>query len=584
MSIMLPINKLLNRLWQHMTTRRHTQFWLLLILMIAASFAEIISIGAVLPFLGALTAPGRIFEHPVAQPFIHALGVASANQLLFPLTLAFGFAAVMAGGMRALLLWTSLRFSFAVGADISNTIYRRTLYQPYAIHVTRNSSEVVNGIATKVGEVIFYILMPTLNLISASVILIVVLAGLLYIFPGIALIAFGCFALVYAFIVGVTRNRLKVDSQHIAHESTNVIKFLHEGLGGIRDVLINGSQEVFCAIYRNADEILRRAQGNNQFASQAPRYLMEAMAMLLIATLAYVLSQQPDGIATAIPMLAAMALGMQRVLPASQQAYAAWSTIQGAQASLQDALTLLDQPLPDYAGQPDANPLPFRNQISLKNIAFRYSEQAPWILKDIDIVIKKGSRVGFIGTTGSGKSTLLDIIMGLLQPTEGFFKVDDLQISADNNRNWQAHIAHVPQAIFLADSNIEQNIAFGVQEDQIDHERVRHAARKAQISEIIDTWPNQYQTLVGERGVQLSGGQRQRIGIARALYKHADVLIFDEATSALDNETEEAVMQAIEGLSEEITILIIAHRLTTIKNCTQVFELDKGLLINQKNE
>ncbi len=581
---MLPINKLLNRLWQHMTTRRHTQFWLLLILMIAASFAEIISIGAVLPFLGALTAPGRIFEHPVAQPFIHALGVASANQLLFPLTLAFGFAAVMAGGMRALLLWTSLRFSFAVGADISNTIYRRTLYQPYAIHVTRNSSEVVNGIATKVGEVIFYILMPTLNLISASVILIVVLAGLLYIFPGIALIAFGCFALVYAFIVGVTRNRLKVDSQHIAHESTNVIKFLHEGLGGIRDVLINGSQEVFCAIYRNADEILRRAQGNNQFASQAPRYLMEAMAMLLIATLAYVLSQQPDGIATAIPMLAAMALGMQRVLPASQQAYAAWSTIQGAQASLQDALTLLDQPLPDYAGQPDANPLPFRNQISLKNIAFRYSEQAPWILKDIDIVIKKGSRVGFIGTTGSGKSTLLDIIMGLLQPTEGFFKVDDLQISADNNRNWQAHIAHVPQAIFLADSNIEQNIAFGVQEDQIDHERVRHAARKAQISEIIDTWPNQYQTLVGERGVQLSGGQRQRIGIARALYKHADVLIFDEATSALDNETEEAVMQAIEGLSEEITILIIAHRLTTIKNCTQVFELDKGLLINQKNE
>ena len=584
MSIMLPINKLLNRLWQHMTTRRHTQFWLLLILMIAASFAEIISIGAVLPFLGALTAPGRIFEHPVAQPFIHALGVASANQLLFPLTLAFGFAAVMAGGMRALLLWTSLRFSFAVGADISNTIYRRTLYQPYAIHVTRNSSEVVNGIATKVGEVIFYILMPTLNLISASVILIVVLAGLLYIFPGIALIAFGCFALVYAFIVGVTRNRLKVDSQHIAHESTNVIKFLHEGLGGIRDVLINGSQEVFCAIYRNADEILRRAQGNNQFASQAPRYFMEAMAMLLIATLAYVLSQQPDGIATAIPMLAAMALGMQRVLPASQQAYAAWSTIQGAQASLQDALTLLDQPLPDYAGQPDANPLPFRNQISLKNIAFRYSEQAPWILKDIDIVIKKGSRVGFIGTTGSGKSTLLDIIMGLLQPTEGFFKVDDLQISADNNRNWQAHIAHVPQAIFLADSNIEQNIAFGVQEDQIDHERVRHAARKAQISEIIDTWPNQYQTLVGERGVQLSGGQRQRIGIARALYKHADVLIFDEATSALDNETEEAVMQAIEGLSEEITILIIAHRLTTIKNCTQVFELDKGLLINQKNE
>lgn len=578
-----PITQLISRLWQHIGSRRRGQFWLLLILMILASFAEILSIGAVLPFLGALTAPNRIFQHPAAQSFIQALGLTSADQLLLPLTITFGLAALMAGALRVGLLWTSIRLSFAVGADLSNGIYRRTLYQPYAVHIARNSSEVINGISTKVGEVIFYILMPTLNLISASVMLIAVLIALLTIIPGIALAAFAGFGLVYAFIIRLARNRLKIDSQHIARESTNVIKSLQEGLGGIRDVLIDGSQEVFCTNYRNADQTLRRAQGSNQFISYSPRYGMEAMAMLLIATLAYVLSKQPDGIAMAIPMLAAMALGMQRLLPALQQAYGAWSIIHGAQASLQDALELLDQPLPDHAEKSVTTPLPFQQQIRLHQISFRYGPQTPWVLKNIDLSIVKGSRVGFIGTTGSGKSTLLDIIMGLLQPTEGTIEIDGHPISVANHRSWQAHIAHVPQAIFLADSNIEENIAFGVPRDQIDHERVKHAARQAQIADIIETWPSKYQTNVGERGVQLSGGQRQRIGIARALYKQADVIIFDESTSALDNETEQAVMQAIEALSDDLTVLIIAHRLSTLKNCTQIIEIANGSIQKRNN-
>jgi ATP-binding cassette subfamily B protein len=198
------------------------------------------------------------------------------------------------------------------------------------------------------------------------------------------------------------------------------------------------------------------------------------------------------------------------------------------------------------------------------------------VLNNLDLCITKGSRVGFVGKTGSGKSTLLDIVMGLLQPTEGVLEIDGQSITQGNYRAWQAHIAHVPQAIFLADSTIEENIAFGVPQDQIDHERVRQAACQAQIAEIIETWPQRYQTFVGERGIRLSGGQRQRIGIARALYKQADVIIFDEATSALDEETEQDVMRAIEGLSENLTILIIAHRLTTLKNCTQIVELGNG--------
>jgi ATP-binding cassette subfamily B protein len=403
-----------------------------------------------------------------------------------------------------------------------------------------------------------------------------IMLAMLSVAPVIALTAFGGFGLIYVFIIRLTRKRLLTDSRRAARESTHVIKSLQEGLGGIRDVLIDGSQATYCQIYRDADLPLRRAQGNNLFIGQFPRYGMEALGMLLIAALAYKLAQQPDGISKAIPVLGGLALGAQRLLPVLQQAYGAWSGIQGGQASLQDTLALLDQPLPDYAGQSVVEPITFRKQIKLTGLSFRYSLQTPWVLKDLDLTIARGSRVGFIGTTGSGKSTLLDIVMGLLQPAEGVLEIDGQPITMGNHRGWQVHIAHVPQVIFLADSTIEENIAFGVPKNQIDHDRVRHAAHQAKIADVIGSWPQQYQTFVGERGIRLSGGQRQRIGIARALYKQSDVIIFDEATSALDNETEQAVMQAIEGLSEELTILIIAHRLTTLRNCTQIVELGDG--------
>jgi ATP-binding cassette subfamily B protein len=567
------ITVLLKRLWHHISPRRRGQFGLLLALMLFASFAEIISIGAVLPFLGVLAAPEPVFDHAAAQPIIQALGLTAPAQLLLPLTIAFGAAALLAGAMRLILLWASTRLSFATGADLSISIYRRTLYQPYAVHCARNSSEVINGISGKANGVIYSIIVPALTLISSSVMLIAILIALLAVEPVIALAAFGGFGLIYASIIRLTRKQLLADSQRIARESSHVIKSLQEGLGGIRDVLIDGSQATYCHIYRNADLPLRRAQGNNLFISSSPRYAMEALGMMLIAALAYSLAQRTDGIAKAIPILGALALGAQRLLPVLQQAYGSWISIQGGQASLQDTLELLDQTLPDYADQQAAKPLPFKHNISLKQLGFRYSPQTPYVLKQINLTIAKGSRVGFIGTTGSGKSTLLDIVMGLLKPTDGALEIDGQPLTPINNRAWQAHIAHVPQAIFLADSSIEENIAFGVPKDHIDPQRVRQAARQAQIADSIESWPEQYKTFVGERGIRLSGGQRQRIGIARALYKQADVIIFDEATSALDNETEQDVMQAIENLSKELTILIIAHRISTLKNCSQIVEL-----------
>lgn len=549
---------------------------LVLFLTIACSFAEVVSIGAVLPFLGVLTAPQLVFEHPAAQPIVKSFGMTTADQLLLPLALGFCLATLLAGGMRLLLLWTNTRLSFAIGNDLSNDIYRRTLYQPFAIHASRNSSAVIDVVASKAFIVVSNIISPVLTLISSCIVLIAILATLLSVNAAIALGTFGGFGLIYLFIMWLTRRKSWINSQKIARSSTQLIKALQEGLGGIRDILIDGSQATFCRIFHNAAGQMYHTHGSNVIISSAPRIGVETLGVLMIAMVAYGLTRNSDGIAEAVPVLGALALGAQRLLPVLQQAYGAIVAIRGGQASLNDTLELLEQPLYAYADQSVLSPLPFTRQIRLNNVAFRYGPQLQDVLAGVDLVIPKGSRIGFIGISGSGKSTLLDIIMGLLEPTAGALEIDGQPIVAENCRAWQAHIAHVPQTIFLADSSIEENIAFGVPGPLIDRERVRQAARQAHIAETIEALPERYRTHIGERGVRLSGGQRQRIGIARALYKQADVIIFDEATSALDNETELAVIQAIEGLSEELTILIIAHRITTLKNCTQVVELGGG--------
>jgi ATP-binding cassette subfamily B protein len=259
-----------------------------------------------------------------------------------------------------------------------------------------------------------------------------------------------------------------------------------------------------------------------------------------------------------------------------QLAYSSWSSFRGAQVVLQDAIALLEQPLPNYAEGPTIEAIPFQQAITMEKVSFRYGVNTPWVLRDLSLEIPKGSRIGIIGTTGSGKSTLLDIIMGLLHPSEGKIAIDGMEVTDQNHRGWQSHISHIPQAIYLSDATIAENIAFGVPIEKINHQQVQFAAKQAQIAETIETWEQGYETTVGERGVRLSGGQRQRIGIARALYKQADVIIFDEATSALDNETERAVMEAIDNIQEEITILMVAHRLTTLKSCNLIIELEDG--------
>lgn len=528
-----------------------------------------------MPFLGALSSPQKVFDYSGMQPLITLLGIKSAEGLLLPLTAGFVLLSVVASSMRLLMSWVNNRLSYAVGADTSTCMYYKTLYQPYSVHVSRNSSEIISGIVKKTDTVIA-VLLALLNLLGSGLILFAILMTLLWLQPVIALLVFGGFGLIYALIVYFTRRRVKAYGQQISSQSSQVIKALQEGLGGIRDVLIDGNQDTYIRRFLNANLPLRRAYSEIAFISIGPRYLMEAIGMSAIAIAAYLLSSANGGLIAALPALGAVALGAQRMLPLLQQIYHAWTTILGGMPSFRDAMNLIEQALPAYLNGEKVERINFAKKIRLDSLSFRHSPLDDWILSNVNFEIVRGSRIGLIGTTGSGKSTLSDIIMGLLQPTEGALMVDALQITDKNANAWHKHIAHVPQSIFLADATIAENIAFGENYGAIDQQRLEMVAEQAQIADFIKTLPSGYGTVIGERGVRLSGGQRQRIGIARALYKNADVIVLDEATSALDTFTEDAVMKTVESLSKELTILIVAHRITTLKICDRIIELANG--------
>lgn len=565
---------LLRRLWAHISVQRRIQMAGLVVLIVISGFCEIVSIGLLVPYLSILSDAQSLDLHPIFKAISGRFGYDIHQNILLPLTIIFGFAVILAGSMRLLLLWVSSRLSFEMGSDLSNLIYLKALYQPYSVHISRNSSEIISGISSKADTVIYYVIIPVINLISSFLMLFFIMSALIYINPMAAFVSFIGFGIIYIAIIFLSRKRLQRNSKSIAVESVNAIKSLQEGLGGIRDVLLDSSQSIYSADYKKSEYKLRMAQGDNLFIAQGPRFIVEALGLVLLLVLAYFLGMQDGGISVAIPVLGALALGAQRLLPMLQQSYAAWSNIQAGQSSLIDTILLLEQPLPRWMDTEAPSPIKFENEICLSNLKFQYSNESKYILNGLNLTINKGSIVGFVGKTGCGKSTLLDIIMGLLDPTSGELLIDGIRITESNKRAWQELIAHVPQAIYLADSTIEENIALGTPRESIDKKLVIESARKAQILDVIEGFPGKYQTFVGERGIRLSGGQRQRIGIARALYKKAKVIILDEATSALDEDTEQMVMKSFENSDRDVTLLIIAHRLATLNNCDQIIDFD----------
>lgn len=572
---------LLLGIWDNLRPQRRLQLALLLLVMLASGGAELVSLGTVLPFLAVLSEPELLWQQPLVQELAGRMGFTEANDLILPATVVFAAAAVLAALIRLTNLWLNGRLAAAVGSDLSCEAYRRTLYQPYEVHVQRNSASVITGTTTQISLTVVA-LNSFLQLMTSAVVAAGLFGGLLVIDAPLAVATSALFGSAYGMLGVTARRELRSNGHKIAETSSQQLKALQEGLGAIRDVLLDGNQPFYLQIYRQADRPHRQFQAKNAFLASFPRYSLEALGMVAIAFIGCFLVFQRGSDFAVIPLLGALALGAQRLLPALQQIYSGWAVLKAQSAAIQAVLSMLNQLIPPAVEF--AKPLSLKECIHLKDVYFRYDEEQANVLRGIDLQIRVGERIGLIGSTGSGKSTTIDLLMGLLVPKAGRLLVDGVDLHDPNHPErlvaWRRAIAHVPQSIYLADSSIAENIAFGVPPACIDMDRVKQAASMAQISSFIESSSDGYGTFVGERGIRLSGGQRQRIAIARALYKQASVLIFDEATSALDSSTEKDLMNAIDVLNKDLTIVMIAHRLNTLENCHRIISLESGQVIS----
>lgn len=565
----------LQRLFSYLPAKRRPQLAGLSALMLLGAVAELATIGSVLPFLALLAHPEGMARYPAAVRLLEAVGLTSHTDQLLGATVLFAATAVTAAVVRVFLLWASVRYTHGLGVDLAVQVYRNILYQPYSYHVARNSSETLAAV-DKVRTVVFSVFTPLVQGAVSTVIAAALLAGLFVVDALTATLAGAALCGLYVLMSTVARVRLRRNGRLYADSEGKRVQAVQEGLGGIRDVLIDGTQEHYISRYAEFVRIQRRAMVGNSFMSTAPRYVIEVAGMVMIGALSLFLSQRPGGLPAAIPVLGALAIGAQRLLPQLQIIYQGWSSASGQWASLQDVLKLLSQPMLQDTTDRAQDTLTLARGISLENVTFRYTSDGPDILRGVTVHIPRGSQIGVIGKTGGGKSTLMDLVMGLLEPTGGAIRIGSASLTRGNVRAWHRHIAHVPQAIYLADTTVAENIAFGIHPAAIDMARVQKAAEAAQLASYIETLPDQYRAAVGERGVRLSGGQRQRIGIARALYKEAEVLVLDEATSALDHETELAVIESIRKMRGDITVIMVAHRLSTLRQCDFVCRVDKG--------
>ena len=562
----------LGQLWRLIEPGQRRQLAILIALTVIGALADVVTIGMVVPFLAVLAAgsdgPGWV------APTLRGIGVESPARQLAAITILLCGAAVIAGILRIVINRKTRDFTAAFGHRLSVELQRRMMLQPYAWHVRHNSSEQLAAIE-KAEQVTMGVVLPLVQTAAASILGIFVLAVLLKLAPAPTILAILVLGGIY-FVLGVAaRKRLNLYGSRIDDAYGRRIRIVQEGLGGIRDVILDGAQGRVIDDFRTADWQLARAQAEFGYVATIPRFLIESLGIVVIALLALVLSQRSGGLVASLPVLGALALGAQRLLPVMQQIYDGWTKVVGNSAVVDDVVRRLS--LPVATSGPRVDPIPFASSVEFRGVSFTYADRAHRAVEELSFTIRHGSRVALVGPTGSGKTTTADLLMGLLQPSLGEIRVDGALLTDLNRQSWQANVAHVPQMLFLADATIAQNIA-GTREPDMD--RVGHAAAMAQLNDLIAVVPDRLETRVGERGVQISGGQRQRLAIARAIYKNAPLLVFDEATSALDSATEEAVLGAIDMLQAEgRTIVIVAHRASTTARCDQVLRLENGRLV-----
>jgi ABC-type multidrug transport system fused ATPase/permease subunit len=556
--------------------RRRIQGVLVLGFMLVGGLAELLTLGSVVPLLALFASSGAPRGSTRTTQLMAEFGIDLAGYSLSTFAAIFCGVAVATCIIRIALSWVGQRYVFAIRHDLSLALYDRMLRQPYAFHIGVNSSRILSCLGNIPG-LASGMLMPMLQAMIAIIIGTCVFVGLLILSPLVSIAATLCFGLIYKGLSLATGQRLRSNALTISKMNYFRLQTIQEGLGGIADVLLDNSQPVYLRKFATIDRQLRDAQGANSLISAMPRFIAEAAGIILMVILALILYQQQGGAVAALPILGALALGAQRLLPLMQQVYFGWASVLNQRSMFFETVTLLQRPIPSIRSNVQ---LPqFHSQLELKSVDFAYGRDQSLTLKDISLRIPKGARVGFVGKTGSGKTTLLNLVMGLLDPVGGEICIDRNVLTSATKQSWQRQVAHVPQSIFLIDGSIAQNIALGVPDPEIDFDKLRRVSQMAAILDFVDSLDRGFDTSVGERGVRLSGGQIQRIGLARALYKDATVLVLDEATSALDDSTEAGIIEAVQHLGEDYTVLMIAHRTTTLRDCDLIFRLDRGRLV-----
>lgn len=566
----------LKKLWSHLIPRKKKLYIFAIFLSVLGGLAEILSLGSLYPFITIILSPQDFENNLFFMGILNSIGITSISNLAFHITIVFISLTIFSNLIRLIIIKINSRLAFSTGVDISSKVFEKTLSQSYENHISHNSSEFISAVTRKIDHLTGFILFPSLTLLGSMVNTLAIVSTLIIINYKVALVSFALFGSIYFTIGSLSRIKLNRNSKIIADEVTNVNKSLQEGFGSIRELILYNSRKYFIDLFSQSERKLRLAQGNNIFLSLSPRYILEGFGIILIAIFTYVISKNIEDVTSFIPLLGILALGAQRVIPAMQQIFSSWANIKATEASLDDILDLLEIKSFTETTQHSEIEMPFTSVVTFENCDFTYSKNQDPILNKINLDISKGSSIGLMGSTGSGKTTFVNVFMGLLNPTSGNIYIDGIKLNSDNMRKWQSKIALVPQDIFLSDVSIIENIAFGEDIEEIDTKRVISAAKKARIHNHIISMQHGYQSRVGESGISLSGGQIQRIGTARALYQNKEILIIDEGTSALDSPTERKVMESINSKGSNITLILIAHRLSTLSGCDFVIKFNQG--------
>lgn len=553
------------------------QALLLLCLIIVMAFLDMIGVASIMPFMAVLATPDLVQSNRYLAAAYDFFGFNDRDSFMFLLGVAVFITLVLSIGFKAFTAWAMLRFSRLWEYSVTRRVVELYLHQPYEWFLNKHSSDLGKTVLAEVGQVVGGAMLPMMELIAQGCVVVALLCLLVVADPVLACVGGLGMGVAYGAIYAFLRRRVSRLGEQRRESNRLRFETLAEAFGGIKEVKVGGLESRFVERFERPAYDFALAQGSAQAASQLPRFGMEILAFGGILAVVLYLMRNSGGLQGALPVVALYALAGYRLMPALQSLYVNFTALRFIGPTL-DHLHKELVTLPPPPGRREA-PVPMRlvQDVVLENIVYQYPRAARPSLNDLSIRIPARSTVGLVGATGSGKTTTVDIILGLLQQQSGRLLVDGVEISGENRRDWQSSIGYVPQNVFLADDSVAANIAFGVAKQHIDQVAVERAARIANLHDfVVGALPDGYRTSVGERGVRLSGGQRQRIGIARALYHRPPLLILDEATSALDNLTEQVVMEAVHNLGHEITIILIAHRLTTVRECDRIFLLDNG--------